>query len=366
LMLRSMLKSTTSRKADLIALELESYGGKIQIVNEPDFFGFTLDVLSRNAENAVKLLLEIVDNPYFDKEEIAKERDLLLADQNRQRDDEEARSVELMWLSLYPNHPYGLPRFGLPAVVKSATDDKLEAWHGKTIKKQYPLITLVGDTDGSALVSRVFSERLRRSDLDKSLKVNLPTSPLPPEEQAEQRENRLTTQALGFRIASPSANQPAGGSNEIYAAEMLVQITSLGKLVDDLRNKQGLTDEVTVALEQRLASGAFYLRFATLPETEQRARETAIGELPRLAGAPPSDAEFEEGRNAAIGHYAIALQSHPERALAYSRAVIAGRKASEIESQPDSIRAVGKTDIKRIAESMIKTTQTGRGVVRGK
>jgi zinc protease len=311
-------------------------------------------------------LLEIVDNPFFDKEEIAKERDLLLADQNRQRDDEEARSLELMWLSLYPNHPYGLPRFGLPEVVKSATDDKLEAWHSKSIKKQYPLITLVGDTDGSALVSKVFSERLRRSELDKSLKVNLPSSPLPPQEQAEQRGNRLTTQALGFRVASPSANQPAGASNDFFTAEMLVQITSLGKLVDEMRNKQGLTDAVTVALEQRLASGAFYLRFATLPETEQRAREAAIGELQLLAGPPPSDAVFEEGRNAAIGRYAIALQSHPLRALEYSRAVIAGRKATEIESQPDSIRAVKKTDIQRIAESMIKTSQTGRGVVRGK
>jgi zinc protease len=361
LMLRSMLKSTTARKADLIALELESYGGRIHIINQPDFFGYTLDVLSRNAENAVKLLLEIVDSPFFDKEEIAKERNLLLADQNRQRDDEEARALELMWLSLYPGHPYGLPRYGLPEVVKTATDEKLEAWHSKTIKKQYPLITLVGDTDGSALVSRVFSERLRRSEVDKSIKVNLPTSPIPPQEQAEQRGNRLTAQAIGFRIP---ANQ-AGASNDLYAAEMLAQLTSSGRLVDEMRDKQGLTDAVTIRFEQRLASGAFYLGFATLPESESRAREAAIGELQRLATAPPSDDEFEEGRNAAVGRYAIALQSHPERALEYAQAVIFGRKASEIESQPDSIRAVKKTDIQRIAESAIKTGQAGRGVVRG-
>jgi zinc protease len=361
LMLRSMLKSTTARRADLIALELESYGGTVHIINGPDFFGYTLDVLSRNAENAVKLLLEIVDSPFFDKEEIAKERNLLLADQNRQRDDEEARAVELMWLSLYPGHPYGLPRYGLPEVVKTATDEKLEAWHSKTIKKQYPLIVLVGDTDGSALVSRVFSERLRRSELDKSIKVNLPTSPVPPQEQAEQRGNRLTAQAIGFRVPA----KQDGASHDLIAAEMLAQLTSSGRLVDEIRDKQGLTDAVTIELEQRLASGAFYLSFATLPESEQRAREAAVAELQRLATAPPSDDEFEEGRNAAIGRFAIALQSHPERALEYARAVIFGRKASEIESLPDSIRAVKKTDIQRIAESMIKTGQAGRGVVRG-
>jgi predicted Zn-dependent peptidase len=66
-MLRAMAKSTTTRKADLIALELESYGGELRIINEPDFFGFTLDVLSRNTDSAIKLLLDIIENPYFDK-----------------------------------------------------------------------------------------------------------------------------------------------------------------------------------------------------------------------------------------------------------------------------------------------------------
>ena len=83
LMLRSMMKSTTTRKFDLIAHELESYGGKIQLVNEPDFFGFTLDVMSRNAENAVKLLLDVIENPFFDKTEVARERDAVVADQAR-------------------------------------------------------------------------------------------------------------------------------------------------------------------------------------------------------------------------------------------------------------------------------------------
>ncbi|MGH9842391.1 MAG: M16 family metallopeptidase, partial [Blastocatellia bacterium] len=160
LMLCAMLKSTTTRKGELIAQEIESYGGEIRIVNEPDFFGFTLDVLSRNAENALRLLLEVIESPFFDKTEIARERDALLADQLRSRDDAPSRAVELMWNSIYssptagPSHPYGLPRHGLAEVVKALTDEKLEAWHGKTVKRQLPVVILVGDTDGSALVSR--------------------------------------------------------------------------------------------------------------------------------------------------------------------------------------------------------------------
>jgi zinc protease len=361
LMLRSMMKSTTTRKFDLIAHELESYGGKIQIVNEPDFFGFTLDVLSRNAENAVKLLLDVIENPFFDKTEVAREREAVIADQARLRDDGPQYSIELMWDSLYPGHPYGLPRFGLPEALKGANEEKLEAWHAKTVKRQFPLVIIVGDTDGSSLVSRIFSEGLKRNEVDKTIKANLPNSYATPDDKIEQRSRQSSTLATGFRapVATPEKQ------NDLLALAMLGTIASSGKLIEELRDKQSLTDGVFLISDQRLASGVFLAQMATLPENEQRARAALETALEGLAAAQPSDDEFEQGRNAEIGRYAIALQDHNARTLEYARAVIFGRKPADVEAQPDLIRAVKKTDIKRVAESVMKSGQAGHGVVRG-
>ncbi len=360
LMLRTMARSTTTRKSDLIALELESYGGQLRVVNEPDFFGFTLDVLSRNAESAVKLLLEIVETPYFGKEEVAREKTILLSDQLHQRDDDKARADELLSASLYPGHPYGLPRFGLAEAVKGLTEEKLEEWHGKTIKRQYPLVVVVGDTDGSALISRIFSEGLKRGDLDKALKVNLPPASGSGLEKTEQRSRALATQTVGFRLGSampPQANQP----DDFFTLTMLANLASSGKLGEKLQTELGLLSSLTISHEPRLASSIFNARFVTLPENEAKAREALQAELQKLA-ALPADDEFEAARNATIGRYAIALQSHSVRALEYSRAAIFGRKPSDIEAQPDSMRSVRKADIKRAAESL---KLEGRGVVLG-
>ncbi|MCI0525040.1 MAG: insulinase family protein [Acidobacteria bacterium] len=361
LMLRSMMKSTTTRKFDLIAHELESYGGRIHIVNEPDFFGFTLDVMSRNAENAVKLLLDVIENPFFDKVEAARERDALVSDQAHRRDHNAQRSIELMWASLYPEHPYGLPRFGLAEIIKAANEEKLEAWHAKTIKRQFPLVIIVGDTDGSALVSRIFSEGLKRNDLDKTLKANLPNSYATPQDKAEQRSGQSSAQAIGFR--TPVI--PAEKQTDMLALAMVGTMASSGKLIEDLRDKQNLTDKARIISDQRLASGAFFAQITTLPENEQRAREALQAALQNLAATQPSDEEFEQGRNAEIGRYAITLQDHNARTLEYARAVIFGRNAADVESQPDLIRAVKKTDIKRVAESVMKSHQGGYGAVRG-
>jgi zinc protease len=360
LMLRLMMKSTTTKKADLIALELESYGGEMQIVNESDFFGFTLDVLSRNADNAVKLLLDVVENPYFDKDELARERDGLLARQLEQRDDGVARSLELLWASLYPGHPYGLPRYGLPAAIKAINEEKLEAWHARVIKRQFPLVIIVGDTDGSALVSRIFSEGFKRSELDQTLKVNLPTTLPAPQEQVETRSRKQTAQAVGFRA-------PEGKGNDPYALAVLQNFTSGfgGRIFTELRDRQSLAYSVRFSYQPRLAGGALVAYLATLPENEQRARDSLRAELEKLVSVPPSDEELERGRHAAIGSYAIALESHPARALEYAQAVFFGRKATDVEAQPDLIRAVKKEDIKRVAEAIIKLNQMGRGAVRG-
>lgn len=365
LMLRTMAKSTATRKSDLIALELEAYGGELRIVNEPDFFGFTLDVLSRNAENAVKLLLDIIENPYFGKEEVAREKAILLADQFQHRDDDNARADELLRASLFPGHPYGLPRFGLADAVKVLAEDKLEEWHGKTVKRQYPLVVLVGDTDGSALVSRIFSEGLKRGDLDKTLKVNLPPLQTSPEDKIEQRARALTTQSIGFRIASAMPpqllNQNSNVPDDYYAMEMLATMAASGKLGEELQVKQGLADWLRIRKDPRLAAGIFSVQFLSLPENEVKAREVLQEQLQKLSAELPSDNEFELGRNAAIGRYAITLQAHPARALEYARAVIFNRDPESVESQPDAIRSVKKSDIKRVAGKLI---QSGLGVVR--
>ena len=360
LMLRAMMKSTMTRKGDLIALEMESYGGEIILVNEPDFFGFTLDVLSRNAEKAVGVLMEIIENPYFDPKDIPREKEAITAQQLRQRDNGLQRLVELAMASIYAGHPYGLPRYGLPAALKTVTDETLEAWHKKLIKRQLPLVVLVGDTDGSALVASIFSEGFKRSstDLDQVLKVSLPPLAETPVEKIESRNRKQTAQVLAFRM--PPATNP-------YALQVLQNYASGmgGRLFTELRDKQGLAYTVRLSHQQNLASGALLAYIATSPENEARAKDGLLKELENLIKLPPNEDEFERGRNAAIGSYAVRLQSSEARLMEYVKTIIAGRKPADVENQPELIRDVKPEDIKTTTEAIIKLNQAGRGVVRG-
>lgn len=360
LMLRSMLKSTTSRKADLIAHELESYGADVRTINEPDFYGFSIEVLSRNAEAAVKLLLEIIENPFFDREEVLRERAILAADQERGRDDLPSTVRENLLGALFPNHPYSLPRHGRAEVVTRLTPELLEDWHNRSIRRQYPFVFLVGDTDGSSMVSRIFSDGLKRGDLDKTLKVNLPTQFPPAQDRIGESGWTATWQANGFRIANQGVNTPIDQIGPLGAA-MLAELIVSG----EWREKQSLINRVGAGIEQHLAGSFFHTEMVTMPEQETAALDLLSRELQRLAGNQPTDEEFELARNAAIGRYAITLQSQTERTFEYARAALIGRKPADVEGQPEAMTGVRKSDLKRIAESIFKISAGGRGVLRG-
>ncbi|MFN7829449.1 MAG: M16 family metallopeptidase [Acidobacteriota bacterium] len=361
LMLRSMLRSTTSRKADLIAHELESYGADVRIVNEADFYGFSIEVLSRNTEAAVKLLLEIIESPFFDREEVARERAILAAEQQGAADALSATAREYFLGAIFPGHPYSLPRYGRLEVISKLTVEQLEDWHTKTIRRQYPFVFLVGDTDGSSMVSRIFSDGLKRGDLDKTLKVSMPTQFPPSQDRIGEAGWMATWQANGFRIGNQAFTTPI----DHLGAAMLAELIRSGGWMNEIRQRQSLVNGVEVGLEQYLAGSFFRTEMVTRPEQETAALDLLSRELQRLVGSQPTDEEFELARNAAIGRYAIALQSNTERTFEYARAALIGRKPADVEGQPEAMIGVRKSDLKRIAESIFKNSAGGRGVLRG-
>jgi len=369
LMLRMLLKGTAKLNAAEIAIQLEQLGGEIHIVNEPDFFGYTLDILSRNAEEGMRLLLDIIESPFFDSpafdkkefaRELAREKEAQLADIKKVRDSNWARPLELFWQAVFPNHPYGFPRYGSEAAIAAATEETIKAWYEKSIKRQLPVAMIVGDTDGSALVSRFLADGFRRRDLDKSFKATVPSAPAAAKEQVEQRERQQTAQAVGFV-------GPKGDSADNFALDVIQSFTSGpgGRFLGELRDKQGLAYTVRTFNEPRFLSGAFICYLATSPENEQAARSVLENEFKKLAEGDISDAELERGKAAAIGSYNIAMQSHVSHALQYARAFFFGRQVEDVDAYQERIRSISKDDVKRVASSYFKLNQRGLGQVRG-
>ena len=359
LMLRSSLYGATGQTAPRIADELEQLGAQVDVLAEPDVFGFMLTVLSRNADRALRILNGIIEQPALRDEDISRARIAQVGAIREARDSSSERSRELLLQALYPGHPYAMPAHGLEAVVAKTTSDQLRAWHEATIKRQVPLAIIVGDTDGSALVSGHIAEGFKRRDLDRTLRLKVPQA-AKPSDKAEQRVAPFTVAAIG--TAGPRAE-----AKDLALLDLVESAfnASSWRSVDDPKNNVSFAYRASLSHEALLAGGVIYFQLQTSTPNEARARAAIFADLDGVArtGISPE-------RLSVIAAYAAAarlnlLQVPAQRAMAYARAFIFREAPTEVDSFAERISRVTVEDIKRVVGSYFKPSEFSAGILRG-
>jgi zinc protease len=103
-------------------------------------------VLTRNLSPALAIVADVVQNPVFPEDDIARERKRLL--DNLAQADRNANAVAariLPMLAFGPDHPYGRPATGLKGSVEGITRQDLVAFHAANWKPGSTALIFAGD-----------------------------------------------------------------------------------------------------------------------------------------------------------------------------------------------------------------------------
>ena len=359
LMLRAILYGTPRRTFPQISQELEQLGADVSIVVEPDFFGFVLTALARNADRALKLLRDMIEEPAFRDDDIVRARLGQITAIRDARDSSIARSRELLLQALFAGHPYSLPPHGREEVITASTSEKLKAWYERAVGRQLPLAIIVGDTDGSALVSSQLAEGFKRRDIDAAIQVRTPQAGANAE-KTESRRREQSTIAVG--TAGPKAI--SGDLTVIQLLESAMNGEG-GRLLRELRDKQTLISTGALSAEAMFTGGVIAAYTGTSPMNEQRARAALLAELERLSRSGLTGDELTSARALAATSRIVLLQSQPQHALQYARAIFYRHPAAEVDNVAEQVSKVTFEDIKRVAAAFFKASTACAGIVRG-
>jgi zinc protease len=359
LMLRSILYGTPRRTFPQVTQELEQLGADVHIVVEPDFFGFMLSALSRNADRALKLLRDVIEEPAFRDDDVGRARLGQIASIRDARDSSFARSRELLLQALFAGHPYSLAPHGREEVVAALTSEKLAKWYERAVRRQLPLAIIVGDTDGSALVSSQIAEGFKRRDVEAAIQVRTPR-PGTTAEKTEPQRREQTTVAVG--TAGPRADSGDMTAVQLFESAMNGEG---GRLLRELRDKQSLISTAALSGEAMFVAGVIAAYTATSPGNEQRGRAALLAEFERLARGGLTADEIASARALAATSRIALLQSQPQHALQYARAIFYRQQAADVDNFGEQVSKVTAEDIKRVASAYFKAEAVCTGVVRG-
>ena len=146
----SMLdEGTSSRDALQIAAEAESLGAYIFTDSDLDTSTASLSALKTQLEPSLDLFSEVVKEPAFPEDELARLRKRWIAGIGQEKNEPVQLALRTLPLLMYgDDHAYGIPftGSGTEASINALTRDELVSWHQTWIRPSNGTLFVVGDT----------------------------------------------------------------------------------------------------------------------------------------------------------------------------------------------------------------------------
>src|SRR5262245_55618781 len=317
LMLRSALRGTRNLDSGEISRRLENAGSRIRVVNEPDFFGYLVNGLAGRMDQALTVLVDVLQQPLFDEADVTSERSLQLNRIRNLQDHMESFPVRVFMRGLFGDLPYARSEIGTEAGIGKLTGTELRDWFRNNQRKIVPTIVIVGDTRGTGLIAPI-ADVLTNEDLEPRDILAMPRQQPAKEtgQNVETLKRQLSTMVYGFGGVNRS-------SNDRYALDLFARIVSGrgGRFFEGIREKEGLASVMRTTNESDSRGGAVFTYAAFSAGKEDEVRAALDAEYAKLRKEGVSSDELQKAIPHAIGAYDLSLQTRQSRVLEYARAI---------------------------------------------
>ena len=142
-----LFKGTKNRTAFEIAQSMESVGGYLNAFTSTEYTCYYARCLDTELCTALDVLSDMVMHPIFLKEEIEKEKKVVIEEMKMYRDSPDDYLFEEFTSHLFKDHPLGRPILGYEESVSAFTDDDLFQYMRDRYAPKNLIIAVAGKVD---------------------------------------------------------------------------------------------------------------------------------------------------------------------------------------------------------------------------
>lgn len=314
-----------------------------------DSFQASMATLTRNRDEAFRLLGLALREPRFDPEPVARLRDQLQTRLARQAEDPDSIASRQLWAAMFPDHPYGRPVDGTPESLARIEVADLERYVEERLARDRLVIGVAGDIDAETLgplLDRTFGELPAESAA--------PSVP-PAEASAEggtivvERDQPQST--IAFAQPGIARDDP-----DYYAAVAVNYALGGGsfasRLYAEVREKRGLAYSVSAHLlpldEAALIVGGLGTQNARVAES----LAVIWAEWRRMAEEGPTAEELADAKTYLTGSFPLRLSSTGGIAGTLLAMQLEDLGIDYIDKRDDYIESVTLEQAKRVAREL--------------
>lgn len=343
-------KGTRRRNALAIVEEIEQVGGDLNAETSVERTSYYARVLGENVPLALDILSDIITEPAFDKDELKREKGVVLQEIGACEDSPDEVVFDMFMETAYGGNPVGRRILGTPRTVRAQTPDSMRQFLARQYRAPDMVVAAAGAVDHDAVVEEV-ARRFASFAPE--------PSEVPPEGHytgGDERKVRTLEQAhlvLGFEGAS--FHSPDHYTLQVFSNLLGGGMSS--RLFQEIREKRGLCYEIYSFHQPFSDTGTFAVYGGT---GEDRLGEfmpvllDCIGET----AARPSETEVERAKAQIKVSLLMGLESSARRAEQMARHVLAFGRVVPREEIVAAIDAITVDEVSRVATAMLESRPT--------
>jgi zinc protease len=348
-----MKRGAGDRDSLALASAIDSLGSDLSVRANWDSVTAQIWGLTRDLDNMLDILADVVIRPRFDEDEATRAREELLAALERAIADPHYLERRFASVALYPGLRAGLPLSGRPETVTAFDSLAARDFHERFFVPNNAILFASGDLDADRLLEKLgaaFGAWPAGEIPEAGPRLPAPTPAARKiliVDRPDLTQTRITLTHDGIsrtdpdRIAASLLNEALGGSG------------FSSRLMQRVRADAGLTYGVGSGFSLRRAGGAFIVSTFTRVAEVRTVVDLLLTELERARNEPPMGQELEEMRALTVGGFALGIETSEAVLASLVNLEIYGLPEDSLDTYRGRIRAVTADDVARLATKLI-------------
>jgi predicted Zn-dependent peptidase len=347
-----LFKGTTKRSAEDIARSVDSIGGNLDAFTAKELVCFNTKVLDEHLGLAFDVLADLVLHPLFRKEDIEKEKGVILEEIKMEADSPDYLVHEIFSANFWKDHPLGKPILGTRETVKRFDDDMIRSYYQTNYSPANLIVTAAGNLTHERMVGLV------REHFD-AVPPGIPSPPLqaPTTHARIALRNKKALEQVHLCLGVPSYPLSHDERFACYVLNTLLGGGMSSRLFQNIRERQGLAYAVFSELNPYRDTGCLSIYAGTSVESARRVVSSITNEFRQLKENPVGEEELRRAKDHLKGSLMLSLESTASRMSNLARQEMYFGHFFSLDELVESIETVTAEDVQRIAQTFFDPKQ---------
>lgn len=350
-----VFKGTKSYGPGEIATIVESSGGELNAYTSLDQTVYFINLSSRYTDLGLNLIKEMVFDAKIDAAELAREKEVILEELRRGKDNPHKMLSEATFSLVYQKHPYGRPVIGYEETIQNFGHDFVFDFYKRWYSPSNMVLGICGDFEEKQMRETILKE-FGSIPSSKVIRPEIPEEPLPTKPRQVLLSNPIEGNYLHYAFPIPHFKHP-----DIPALDLLSHVLGEGdtsRLEQIVKEKKGLVNSVhSYAFTPRFP-GLFVIDAQIPPQKVEKVLPAVIEEVNYLKENLVSTENLDRGKlsiKSSIFYEKETCEGTARKWILYE--TIADDFGFEAQYM-DAIDSVSEHDIRRVANDYLSSDRS--------